>query len=176
MKKLLAAGVSLLTLSSIAGAQETRHFNGPFLGGEIGYLSEDNDFDGLYYGVNGGIRVQTRGNVVYGIEGSYGKSDVDVVEFGDFSAFPLDDVVDDQWSLFGTVGYVFGAKKRDLVYGGLGYAKIDAFAFSVPVPDNGVAGLVAYERAIGSNMFARAKVTTYEFETYIGTIGFGLRF
>lgn len=168
MKNYLTVGVALVALSTSAFAQDQKHFDGGFVGAEIGYLDAGDGFNGLYYGANGGYRVQTDSNLVYGLEGTFGTTEVDV--------FGINDVIDHQWSANATVGWAFGAEKRDLFSLGVGYANVKVSALGQSATGDGVAGLVSYERAIGNNLSFRVKATTYEFDTFIGTAGFALRF
>lgn len=186
MKKYLAIGATLTALSTPALAQDTKHFDGGFAGAEIGVFGSSNltassqnqsgtDY-GLYYGGTIGYRVQSNSNIVYGIEGAFGKSDVDFTFLGDETDFDLEDVIDHQWHVMGTVGWVTGAEKRDLFSIGAGYSEIKLSPFTSSFSDGGIAAQVAYERAMGNNLSFRVRAMTYEFDSYVGTAGLSLRF
>lgn len=186
MKKHMIAGLMLAATSTTAFAQDTKHFDGGFVGAEIGYFSsgrltqsdqnQNGSADGIYYGGNIGYRVQTDSNFVYGIEGAFGKSDVDLLFLGDEDDFDLNDIVDRQWHVMGTVGWATGNDSRNLFSVGAGYTEITTTFFSSSSSNGNIAAQAAYERAIGSNLSLRVKATTYEFDTVIGTVGLALRF
>ena len=120
MKKLLVSGVAALALSTTATAQDEKHFDGAYIGAETGYQDSGNGLNGLYYGATLGFRKQTNSDLVYGIEGNFGKADVDVAGFNN--------IIDNQWSIHGTVGWAFGAEKRDLFTLGAGYVGVKVSA------------------------------------------------
>lgn len=169
MKKLLMSGVAALALTTTVTAQEEKHFDGGYVGVEAGYLDSGDGFNGLYYGTTLGFRKQTDSDVVFGIEGNLGKSNIDVGSF--------DNVVDSQWSLHGTAGWAFGAEKRDLFSVGVGYVKVNVSAGGSSASGDGVSSFVGYERALSKNISLRFRVTSYDaFDTFIGTGGLSLRF
>lgn len=164
MKKHLLAsvGVLLATLAPAAGAQETKHFDGGFVGFDAGYLSAGNGVDGAVANFFAGYRVQTDSNMVYGIEGTYGGADIDFI--------------DNQWTINGSIGWVLGPEDRDLFSIGGGYVQVKASGFGATVVGDGYTAFAAYEKALGDKWSFRLKATTYEFDTYIGTAGVALRF
>lgn len=171
MKKTCSAGAVLAAalLTTATQAQEEKHFQGGFIGGEIGYLDAGDGLNGVYYGANTGFRTQSDSGFVYGLEGTFGTSDVD---FGG-----LDNIIDHQWSVMGTIGKAFGSEKRDLISLGAGFAQVKASAFGVSATGEGFTSSLGYERAIGNNLSFRLRAIVYEdFETVIGTAGLGLRF
>ena len=169
MKKLLMTSVAALALATTATAQEEKHFDGGYVGAEAGYLDSGDGFNGLYYGTTLGFRRQNDSNYVFGVEGNLGKTNIDIGSF--------DNIVDSQWSIHGTAGWVFGAEKRDLFSVGVGYAKVNVSAGGSSTSGDGVSSFVGYERALGKNIALRFRVTSYDtFETFIGTGGVSLRF
>lgn len=169
MKKLIAASAGLLALTTTATAQEEKHFDGGYLGAETGYLDSGDGINGLYYGATLGFRKQTDSNLVYGIEGNLGKANVDFAGFNN--------IIDNQWSTMGIVGWVFGNESRDLVSVGVGYASVEVSAAGASATGDGVSSFIGYERAIGSNLSFRMRVTSYDaFDTFIGTGGLSFRF
>lgn len=173
MKKLLVA-TALVAASTAASAQDTKHFDGFHLGGETGYLHEDSDLNGVYFGGFAGFRKQTDNDIVFGVEGTFGKPDISVSSLGGSSE------IDNLWTVMGSIGMVTGEEKRNLWSLGAGYAKTKASSNfgggSFSDSNSAIAGFVGYERAIGDRLSLRARVTTYEFETFQGTVGLGLRF
>ena len=169
MKKYLLASVALAAFSTTAFAQDEKHFDGGYLGGEIGYQDSGDGLNGVYYGATAGFRKQTDGGLVYGLEGNFGKADVDV---GGVS-----NIIDNQWSALGTVGWVFGNENRDMFSLGAGYVNVKVSALGQSATGDGVASFAGYERAIGDNLSFRLRVTSYDaFDTFIGSAGFGFRF
>ena len=169
MKKYMIAGLLLATTSTAAFAQDTKHFDGGYLGGEIGYQDSGDGLNGVYYGATAGFRKQTDGGLVYGLEGNLGKADVDIAG--------INNIIDTQWSALGTVGWVFGNENRDMFSLGAGYVNIKVSALGQSETGDGIASFAGYERAIGDNFSFRLRVTSYDaFETVIGTAGFGFRF
>ena len=169
MKTLLAAGVATLALSTTATAQDEKHFDGAYIGAEAGYQDSGNGLNGLYYGTTLGFRKQTSNNLVYGIEGNLGKANID---FGGF-----DNVIDNQWSVQGTIGWAFGDEKRDLLTIGAGYAGLKVSIAGFSNTGDGISSFIGYERAIGDKFSFRMRVTSYDaFDTFIGTGGFSFRF
>lgn len=159
---------ALLAAATTAQAQDAKHFDGGFIGAELGYMDAGDGINGVYFGANAGWRKQMDSDFVWGIEGTFGKSNVD---YGGF-----DDVYDHQWTAMPFIGKAFGAEKRSLVTLGAGYAEAKASIAGASATGNGFAAALGYEYALGENWSVRAKATTYEFDSVIGTIGLGLRF
>lgn len=162
----IAAAVVLAATTTVQA--DDKKFDGAFLGAEGGYLDAGDGINGLYYGVNGGFRKQTDSGLVYGLEGTFGKTDVDFAGF--------DNIIDHQWSAMGTIGWVAGAEGKGLLSLGAGVAQVKASAAGQSATGEGIAGFAGYEHAIGENLSFRVRVTTYEFDSFIGTAGFGFRF
>lgn len=184
MNKIFAAGAMLLALTTTANAQEAKHFDGGYLGAEAGIFAlnaetsstGDSTETGVYYGVVAGYRVQTDSDLVLGVEAAFGTSDIGFTFIGDEDDFDLDDVVDHQWQVLGTVGWAFGAEKRDLFSIGAGYAEVKLSPFTNSFTDGSLAAQASYERAVTDNLSLRVKATTYEFDSYVGTAGVSFRF
>lgn len=171
MKKILAAGAAILlaTTTSNAQDQDELHFHGGYVGAEAGYLDAGDGFNGLYYGATAGFRKQKSSGFVFGVEGNLGKANVDVGNFNN--------IIDNQWSVLGTAGWVFGSQKRDLFSIGLGYASVEVSALGQSATGDGVASFIGYERAIGKNLSFRLRATSYDaLDTFIGTGGLSFRF
>jgi len=169
MKKILIAACALTAFSTTVFAQDAKHFDGGYIGGEIGYQDSGSGLNGIYYGATAGFRKQTDGNFVYGIEGNLGKANID---FGGVS-----NIIDNQWSAMGTIGWVFGDENRDMFSLGAGYVRVKASALGFSSTGDGISSFAGYERAIGDNLSFRLRVTSYDaFDTFIGSAGFGFRF
>lgn len=169
MSKFWVALIALAALPSNVSAQDSNHFDGAYVGGEVGYLGADNSVNGLYYGGSIGLRKQFDNDVVFGLEGNLGSSNAD---FGNF-----DNVIDRQTSVMLTYGLAFGSVKRNLISVGVGYintkVSFDGFSGS----SGAVSSSVSYERALGSNLSARFRVTGYEgFDAFNATGGLIFRF
>lgn len=172
----IAAGTAAHAEMIEAGtaADDSKNFDGFHLGGEVGYLNDSSDLNGVYFGGFAGYRRQLDSNVVIGVEGTFGKPDIDETTLG------VTAEVDNLWTAMGSVGFVTGAEGRDLWSLGVGYAQTKASATysgtEVSDTSSGVGGFVGYERAMGDNLSLRVRVTTYEFDSYQGTVGLGFRF
>lgn len=163
MRQYLVAGACfLLTVTSTVSAQDNKHFDGFFLGLDAGYLKADGGVDGAVANFFGGYRVQTDDNFVFGIEGTYGGTDIDFI--------------DNQWTLNGSVGWAYGTDNRNLFSVGGGYVEVNASGPGFNITGDGYTAFTSYERALGDNWSFRLKATTYEFDTFIGTAGIALRF
>ncbi|NVJ71609.1 MAG: porin family protein [Alphaproteobacteria bacterium] len=175
MKTYIAAAV-ILASATTAQAQDEKHFDGAYLGGEIGYEDARGGVDGVYLGALAGYRVQKDSDLVFGIEGTFGKTFTDIEVIGD----NFDGDYDHEWSIMGTVGKAFGAEKRSLIFLGAGFAQqkvtISTTNFSDSLTAETFAMALGYERAIGKNLSLRLRATTYEYKTVTGTFGLGYRF
>jgi len=173
MKKALIVA-AVMAAGTVAHADDSKHFDGFHLGGEAGYLHDNSDLNGVYYGAFAGYRKQLDSNMVIGVEGTFGKPDLEASAFGAIAE------TDHIWTAMGTLGFVTGTDSRNLWSLGAGYAQTRATATfngrETSDTGKGVAGFVGFERAMGDNLSLRARATTYEFESFQGTIGLGLRF
>lgn len=164
MRKNILAGASILlavTATSV-GAQDTKHFDGLFVGVDAGYLAADGGVDGAVANLIAGYRVQTDDNLVFGVEGTYGGADIDFI--------------DNQWTINGSIGWAYGNDNRNLFSVGGGYVKVNASAFGISTAGDGYTAFTSYERAFNDYWSFRLKGTTYEFDTFIGTAGIVFRF
>lgn len=168
MQKFFATCALLLMSAGETYANEETYFGGAYISAEAGYFDINPNVDGVYTGGTIGYRVQTDAGLVYGIEGSIGKSFIDVGT--------ADDVIDNQWSIVGFLGGAFGKEKRNLYTIGLGYSGLKASAFGNTDTEQFFTAQLGFERALGKSFLLRAKATTYEFDTLLGTIGIGYRF
>jgi opacity protein-like surface antigen len=161
--KLMTATVAAAMLfAGAANAQEdNKHFDGFFLGGEFGHTFSDAN-DDIYYGAVGGYRVQLDNNIVVGLEGTFGNADIQYL--------------DHIWTVNGTVGYAFGAEKRDLIFGGVGYVKAKASAAGFSETGSDVSFIAGYERAVGDHVSLRVKANVYGDDTIVPSVGVAFRF
>ncbi len=170
--KLLLTTAAILAASATACADDTKHFDGDFLGGEVGYLSGDGP-TGTYYGGMAGFRKQTDNNIVFGLEAALGTTSAGYY----FDESDSEDFYKSQWSALATVGFASG---RNLFTVGAGYAHASSsyiyFGVEEDASYNAAAGMVGYERAIGDHLSLRARVVTYKFDNYITSIGLAFRF
>ena len=144
-----------------ANAQDQKNFDGFFLGGEFGHTFSDGP-DDIYYGAVGGYRVQLDNNIVVGLEGTFGSADIQYL--------------DHIWTVNGTVGYAFGAEKRDLIFGGVGYVKAKASAAGFSATSDNVSFIAGYERAVGDNVSLRVKANVYGDDSVVPSVGVAFRF
>jgi len=157
-----AASVALLTCASAAQAQDSeKHFNGLYLGGSVGYADAGGD-SGVSYEGFAGIRKQTDGGVVFGVEGTYGNIDIDFL--------------DHIWSVNGLIGTVVGQDNRGLLFISSGYAEAKASAFGFSATGGGLRTDVGYEHAMSKNFSFRIKATTYEFDDFGASAGLLVKF
>lgn len=167
--QLIGAVLAATAVAPSASAQDEKHFQGPFLGAEAGYMDAGDGINGLYFGLTAGHRTQTDSGYVYGVEGTFGKTDVDI---GGVSG-----LIDNQWSAMATFGQAFGNEKRNLVSFGAGYVKVNVSSHGISTSGDGLSTFIGYERALGNNFSFRARVTAYDdVETVIATGGFSYRF
>jgi len=171
MKTLLTTA-AILAVATTTHADDTKHFEGSSLGGEVGYLSGDGP-TGTYYGGTLGLRKQTDSNIVFGLEGTVGTTSTGYY----FDESDSENFYKIQWSAMGTVGYASG---RNLFSVGTGFARAYSsyvyYGIEEDASYNALAGMVSYERAIGDHLSIRARVMTYKFDNYISSIGLALRF
>ncbi|WP_417451776.1 outer membrane beta-barrel protein [Kordiimonas sp.] len=163
MKKTLLTATIAATLlgAGAANAQDQKHFDGFYLGGEFGHTFSDGS-DDIYYGAVGGYRKQLDSNLVVGVEGTFGNADIQYL--------------DHIWTVNGTVGYAFGAEKRDLIFGGVGYVKAKASAAGYTETGSDISFIAGYERAIGDNLSLRVKANVYGDDTVVPSLGVAFRF
>jgi len=165
MKTLLTTA-AILAAATTAHADNTKHFDGLYLGAEAGYIHDDNDVNGPYGGAFAGYRIQTNDDIVYGLEGTFGKPDIS--PYGsDFMHL---------WTVVGSVGIATGNDKRNLWSIGAGYAQIKIDDYYANSANAEAVGFIGYERAFGSAFSLSLRLKTYEFESAQATIGLGLRF
>ncbi len=152
MKSSLFAGlVAAIGATSTASAtdEETKNFDGFFIGGELGtsFLEANGSGQGgFYYGALTGVRRQTDSGVVFGIEAALGNIDRSLYDGNSFGFVgPLNFKY--QWSAAATFGHTFGAGGKNLIFGKIGYQKYkfradldDLFSFIENSPD-GFAGV-----------------------------------
>ena len=176
MKHITAAIAVAITGASAVQAEGEKYFDGGFIGAEVGYLDAGDGANGLMYGATAGFRKQTDSDMVYGIEGSFGTSKVDI-SVGNFVVPDIDYQV---WTALATVAWVAGSDKRNLLSLGAGVvyntAELTYAGQSVSANGTSIAGAVSFERAIGSNFSVRVRASTIEFENYIGSVAAILRF
>lgn len=180
------AAFAVFGSAATASAQDNKPFDGAYLGAEIGIFgssdltlsssTQDGTEYGIYYGGMAGYRVQSDSDLVYGIEAAFGKSDVDFTFIGDETDFDLENVIDHQWHILGTVGWVTGSEGKSLFSLGLGYGEEKTSPFTTSFSDGGLATQVAFERAMSDNLSLRVKALSYGFDSYFGTAGLVFRF
>lgn len=126
--KTLAIGLAMGALAAPSVYAEDKHFDGFFVGGEFGVnimnVNEINNDEhvGFYYGGILGIRKQTDSNFVFGLEGTFGDTDNSLAEERGFGLpAPVD--VRYRWSTYATFGKVFGASRKNMIFGKIGYHK-----------------------------------------------------
>jgi len=166
MKKLLIAMVGAALFSSAGAVQaqdSTKHFDGAYVGADAGYIRDNDGTDDFYYGLNLGFRKQTDSNLVFGVEGNFGQTSIE-------------DINIDHWTALGSVGWAFGEENRNLFSLGGGYVLLKASYESLSDTGDAYAAFAGYEHAFGSSLSFRLRLTTYEFDTYIGTAGLSYRF
>ncbi|MBL4836444.1 MAG: outer membrane beta-barrel protein [Kordiimonadaceae bacterium] len=153
------------------------HFNGPYIGADVGFTDEGE----FYYGANAGIRTQTYNNIVFGAEATFG--DYAVSEDFNISGQTVTAGIDYSWSAVGYIGYVFGLDKRNLIKLGAGYNSFHVFAESQGIKDSDSAGdvrtFVGYERAFVGNWNLRLEANYIKVEGSDGsmaTIGLAYQF
>lgn len=169
MRKYGVALIALAALSNNVSAQDSKHFDGAYVGGEIGYLDADSNVSGIYYGGTIGLRKQFDNNVVFGIEGNLGSSNADFRNFNN--------VIDRQTSVLATYGLAFGSQKRDLISAGVGYINTNVSFDDFDGSSGAIASFIGYERALGSKLSVRFRITAYEgFDAFNGTGGLVFRF
>ena len=157
-------GAALFASAGTVQAQDsTKHFDGGYAGVDAGYLDNGEGTNGFYYGLNLGFRKQTDSDIVFGVEGTFGQSDIEGANL-------------DHWTALGSIGWAFGDEKRNLFSLGGGYVLLKTSYNSFSHTGTGYAAFLGYEHAFGDNLSFRLRATTYEFETYIGTAGLSYRF
>jgi len=164
MKKLTSAAFAAALLASAASVQaaDDKPFSGTYLGADVGYLDLEGLDGGISYEGFLGLRKQTNGGFVYGIEGTFGSADIELL--------------DHVWSVNGVLGAVVGQEGRGLIFVSGGYAEAKASAFGVSVTGDAFRGDIGYEYAMGDNYSIRIKATTFEFDDYGASAGFLVRF
>lgn len=192
MRKYFAAALLASTLATPAFAQDTAPFSGVRVEGIVGYDTadiEDENANGLLYGVGVGYDVQS-GGLVFGIDGEVSDSQLEDCAAGGI-------VAGDELCGRGgrdlyagaRVGAVVGSNA--LLYARAGYTNARVTA-AYDHPTNNALDLVerdtldglrvggGLELAIGSNSFVRAeyRYSNYEqgFERHQAVGGFGFRF
>lgn len=169
MKKILIAIATFYVFSFGVAAQQEEYFNGIYAGGEVGFGDDSDASSGLYYGGTLGIRKQLDGNIVFGVEGNLGKTNLD------FNGF--EDVIERQSSFMATYGVVFGEDMRNLVSAGVGFSDTNIQLGEATGSRMAVSSFVGYERAIGKWISARARLTSYDaFDAVFVTAGLLVRF
>ncbi|MCJ9429593.1 outer membrane beta-barrel protein [Kordiimonas marina] len=158
---LAAMAAATLAFAGAAQADDAHPFTGFYLGAEAG-LVNDSDYNDLYYAGVLGARKQLDNDLVLGVEGTFGSADIDYL--------------DNIWTVNGTVGYAFGAEKRDMIFVGAGYVKVKASAFGFSATGDGLSTILGYERAIGSNWSFRVKANMYDTSSVTTTLGVAYRF
>lgn len=175
MKTAIFAAAAVLAATTTAQADD-KTFDGAYFGGEVGYNDMGDGVNGVYFGAFGGWRKQTDSDLVYGIEGTFGKTSADTTVGG----ITFDDVYDHEWTAVGTLGMVVGESKRTLLSIGGGFvqqkATVSYGGNSASATGEGYVVTAGVERAIGENMSLRLRATTYEFDTAGISLGFGFRF
>lgn len=171
MKTIITAA-AILAAAPTALGQDTKFFDGGYLGADVGYVS-DNGIDGITYSGVAGWRRQTDSGLVYGLEGSFGSASANL----GYDESISEDFYKTHWTATGVIGF---AQDRNLLTLGAGYGQIkSSYSFgNGDITVTGKALVVAggYERAIGDNLSLRAKVTSYEFNNFIGSVGIAMRF
>ncbi|NVJ96606.1 MAG: outer membrane beta-barrel protein [Alphaproteobacteria bacterium] len=175
MKKTLIAAAAVLAATATAQADD-KVFDGGYVGGELGYTDAGDGVNGAYFGAFGGYRKQNDSGLVYGIEGTFGKTSADLTAGG----IKFDDVYDREWTVMGTLGTVVGESKRTLLYVGAGFvqqkASISYGGYSESATGESYVVSAGFERALGENMSLRLRASTYEFEIASVALGLGFRF
>ena len=133
MKTLILAACAAAALSTASYAEDEKKFNGFYLGGEVGTLS--NEGSSLSYGGVLGYRFQSDSDWVVGADLFVG--DLDENYFTLFS------------QIRGSVGKVVGSG-NGLVFGEVGYMEARAELFGVTVDDGGFNIGGGYEHAFGA--------------------------
>ena len=164
MKKILCATALLSATLGATSAQadDTKYFDGAYVGAEGGYIDAGDGANGVAYGGFAGFRTQTNSGLVFGVEGSFGSADIDYL--------------DHIWTATGTIGFTVGAEKRGLLFIGGGYAsaKASAFGYSATGDDFTIVG--GYEHALSDTWSVRAKASYLNEDAVSGTIGVLARF
>ncbi len=159
---LTATVAATLLFAGAANAQDdNKHFDGFFLGGEVGHTVGAGD-DDIYYGAVGGFRKQLDNDIVIGVEGTFGTAEIQYL--------------DHIWTANATVGYAFGQDKRSLVFGGVGYVEAKASAAGFSVTGDDWSFVAGYERAMGNNLSLRVKANMYSDASVTPTVGLAFRF
>ncbi|TNE66645.1 MAG: hypothetical protein EP335_02845 [Alphaproteobacteria bacterium] len=161
MKLKTAMMVATLAIAGAAHAEDEKHFDGFYAGGEFGRTFSGGE-DDIYYGAVAGARKQFDNNWVFGVEGTFGTAAIQ----------HLDHI----WTVKGTAGYVFGSEKRDMVFVGFGYVEAKASGNGISVKGSDVSSMFGYERAMGSNISLRVKADIYSDDTIVPSVGVAFRF
>ena len=160
MRKLSIALLSAALLAGATTAQaDDKKFDGVQAGVDFGYIDFENAGGDLALDLFLGYRVQTESNFVFGVEGTFGGID--------------NDLIDNIWSINGTLGYVVGEEQNGLIFVNSGFAKVNFDGFGSTELFKADLG---YEHAVGENMRLRIKVTTFEFDDFRGTVGISYNF
>lgn len=179
MKFITKTAVAALAVAASATATlaEDKHFDGAYLGADIG-LTDGGEF---YYGANLGLRKQTESNMVFGVEGRFG--DYAVSETFNILGTPVEAGINYAWAAHGYVGWVFGEDKRNLFKVGGGYNEFHVKATAGNVSDGASTGdfgaFIGYERASESNVNFRLQLDYLKIEDSHGgqlTAGFNYQF
>lgn len=184
-----------LSLSLPVRSEEEKHFDGFYLGAEVGVKLKDTiDFAGetftntedRYMGGVLGWRRQKDNGFVWGLEGSYGDTDAFQNQF--FAMGLSGARIRDIWSVTGHVGLALGPGRRNLLLVGGGYAHMragfDLMAngerFTPGEPGGGYRLLVGYEHAVLNRLNLRLQTSYSNFpnrvNTWIVTTGLVYRF
>jgi len=164
MTTILKAAIAAATVvvSAAAHAEDTKNFNGPYVGAEIGYVNAEAGIDGLTYGGFAGYRLQLDNNIVVGAEGTFGSADIT----------NLDHI----WSIGGTIGLVVGAEKAGLAYLGLGYVEAKASVAGVSAKEDDYVVKAGYEHVLTDTFSIRGQASTNAFDDAQVTLGVIARF
>ena len=160
-KLLTATAAATLLLAGAANAQDDKHFDGFYVGGEFGHTFSDAS-DDIYYGAVAGFRKQLNNDFVVGVEGTFGTADITYL--------------DHIWTVNGTLGYAFGEDKRNMIFGGVGYVEAKASNALYTERGSDVSFIAGYERAVGDHISVRVKANVYGDDTVVPSVGVALRF
>jgi len=148
----------ILAGSTTATTAEDKKFTGPYVAVEAGLITRGGGKANIYYGGALGFRYQTDSNVVFGIEGSFAKANID--------RNPR------IWTASGIAGYAFGSSKNNLLFAGGGaHGRKDSH-----INYKSLFATAGYEHAINETLSFRLKANYYIKNYYGATAGLVIRF
>ena len=114
-------GISFLLTISLKAIADERSFSGMYMGFETGYgsveLNDVKDTGKVSVGGILGYRYHLESGLILGVEGGYASISYD--SWGGYDNSTVD--LKNSWHTSGLVGFAFGARSENLMYGKIGY-------------------------------------------------------